>query len=453
MNIVIIGDGKVGYTLAEQLSREDHDITMIEKNSFTLQRTVESLDIEGVLGNGASYKVQMEAGVNHADLLIAATSSDEINMISCLLARKLGAKHTIARIRNAEYGPQLMLLKDELGLSMVINPEQATAVEISRLISFPSAIAASSFAKGRVCVIAVRVRPESKLAGLQLCQIHQKFPVNILIGAVQREDQVIIPDGNFTLEPGDIVHVMGDQKKIALFFRDVGTISRKVKRVMIIGGSRIAYYLAKILDDMRIDVRIIEQKPERCQYLDQELPHVLVIEGDGTEQNLLSEEGVDEMDAFVALTDIDEENMIISMYASRCGVNKVIAKINRLNYLDIITDAGIDSVVSPKLITASQMIQYVRALENASGSSQVQTLYRIANNQAEILEFRVQDGTKHLGETLNDIQLRPNTLIGAIVRKHDLIIPRGSDRILAGDKVIVITCNQMYHDLADIFAD
>ena len=452
MKIVIIGDGKVGFTLAEQLAIENHDITIIDHNPSPLKSTMDKLDVISILGNGASYTVQMQADVGKSDVLIAATSMDEVNMISCLLARKLGAKHTIARIRNPEYDEQLLFLKDELGLSMVINPERATAVDISRTIYYPKALSTNSFCKGRINVVELRVDQESFLADESISSIHKKHTINILFCAVVRNGDVFIPDGNFVLRAGDRVHICGENKKIAMFLNSIGGSERKTKMVMIIGGSRICHYLTKILLDSGINVRIIEKNPERCRVLSETFPHALIIEGDGTDQDVLEAEGLEEADALVALMDFDEENFITSMYASKCGVPKTIAKINRTNYYNIIQDTGIDKVVSPKLITSSRIIQYVRAMQNAVGS-EIKTLYRIADERAEIAEFVAGENTRHLGERFSGIRLKENTLIIGIAHQDKIITPHGKDHISKGDNVVVITTGRQLKDLNDIFAN
>lgn len=450
MDIVIIGGGKVGFTLAEQLSKENHNITVIDTDTPVLGRIVEVLDVIGIYGNGASYQVQKEAGMDKADLMIAVTSSDELNMICCLLAHKLGAAHTIARIRNPEYWEQLNILKKELGLSMAINPERAAAMEIARLISFPYAISTSSFARGRVSVVEMRIASESHLAHCAVHDIHRRFFEGILICAVDRGGELFIPRGDFILRPEDKIYVSGNHEKIAFFLRRIDIRSIKVKDMMMIGGSRIAFYLGQLMESMDISVRIIERQRARCEFLSQALPTALIIEGDGTAQDLLSEEGLTDMDALVALTDIDEENLIISMYAAKIGVSKTIAKINRLDYLDILEASGIDSVVSPKYITAYQILQYVRAIGNAEGS-RVRALYRIAGGKAEIVEFHAGPHTRHLGQKLVDIDFKDNTLIGAIVREGNLIIPHGQDVILDGDSVIAVTAHAGFDDINDLF--
>ncbi|MGI6361862.1 MAG: Trk system potassium transporter TrkA [Bacillota bacterium] len=450
MDIIIVGDGKVGSTLAEQLIQEDHNITVIDNDPDALLRVTEHLDVIGIEGNGASYDVQEEAAVDSADLLIAATSSDEVNMICCLLARKIGAKHTIARIRNPEYARQVYIFKEELGLSMVVNPELAAAIEISRLISFPSAITSSSFAKGLVDVIEFKIKKDNPLVGKPLSDIRNNSKVNVLICAIERDGHVIIPSGDFILDADDRIYICGDNKKIARFVHSSGIFSQRIKEVMIIGGGKISYYLCKILVEMGVYVRLIEINEERCQFISDAFPQVLVIEGDGSEQQLLDAEGIGLVDAFVSLTDLDEENLLISMYAAKKGVPKVISKLNRMSYLEVIQETGIDSLVCPKLLTADQILQYVRAMENAVGS-QVKTLYRIADEQAEIVEFLASANTLHLQEKLCEIKTRSDALIAAIVRGRHLIIPSGDDFIQEKDSVIVVTTQKGLNDLNDIF--
>lgn len=451
MNIVIVGNGKVGFTLAEQLCNEDHNITLIDKNAEALKTASERLDISCLAGNGAAFPVQMEADVSNADLLIAATSSDEINIICCLLARKLGANHTIARVRNPEYDRQLYMMKNELGLSLVINPERASAIEISRLVSFPAAVSASSFVRGKANLVEIKMDAKSSLCGTSLAQIRQKYPFNILICAVQRGDEVFIPDGNFITQAGDCLHISGSNESITEFLNAAQLAGRKIKMAMLVGGGSIAYYLAKMLMDVGIEVRIIERDMERCTELARLLPEALIIHGDGTDRFMLASEGIAETDAFISLTDIDEENLVMALYATRCGVPKVIAKLNRLNYLDLVRDIGVDSVVSPKYITAHQIIQYVRAMQN-SGGRQIKALYRIADEKAEVLEFNASKGTKNLCKCFKDVKLKPNTLVAALVRDDEVIIPHGNDCIEDGDGVIIVrTSGEPLYDLNDIF--
>ena len=451
MNIVIVGDGKVGYTLAEQLSKEGHDITLIDRNSAALQRTVEALDVIGVVGNGASYDIQIEAGVDQSDLLVAVTSQDEVNMICCLLARKLGAKHTIARIRNTEYYRQMRLLKDELGLSLVINPEQATAQEIARLISFPFAISMGNFAKGRVSVVELRVAADSPLVGKSLAEIHRQYMVNILVCAVERGGKVYIPQGSFVVEAGDKIHVSGDQKKIADFLGRLKVAKFRVKNVMLIGGGRMGYYLARQLLATGMDVKIIESDAKRCEELSQLLPEATILHGDGTDQHLLQEEGIEHMDAIAALTGIDEENIIISLFAGRTTRAKVITKVNRSSYEPLVGSLSLDSVFYPRNICADNVVRYVRAMQNSDAYASMETLCKIVSNKVEAMEFRVTASADFCGIPLQDLHLKDGLLIGCISRGGKTIAPRGSDTIEVGDSVIVVAAHSGLRSLNDIF--
>lgn len=449
MKIVIVGDGKVGYTLTEQLAREGHDIVVIDSSQQALQNSMNALDVIGIRGNGAALEVQMEAGVNRADLLIAVTSSDELNLLCCIVAKKIGARHTIARVRNPEYTKQLVLMKEEFGMSMFINPEFLAALEISRILRFPSASKIDSFAKGRVDLVEIKINENSPLDGYPLHTLYEKYKVKVLVCAVQRGERVFIPDGNFVLRSGDRISITASPAEIESFFRSIGIVSHKVRSVMIVGGGRITYYLARQLLELGIKVKIIEIDRERCDKLCEMLPDADIIHGDGTSEELLLEEGIENTDAFVALTDMDEENIILSMYAASKSEGKIVAKINRISFLEIIENSGIESVISPKYLTANQIIRYVRALRNSLGSK-VETLYRIVNNKAEALEFKVGERARVIGKTLTQLELKENLLIACIVRKGRIIIPRGSDQIEHDDSVIVVTTNSSLRDLDDI---
>ena len=402
MQIIIVGDGKVGVALTEQLSSEGHDITVIDSNPKVLEQSLESYDVMVVHGNGASIGVLKEAGVEDAHLLIAATSRDETNLLTCIVAKKLGAKHTIARVRNPEYAEQLVLMRDELGLSMTINPELAAAREIHHLLQFPSFLKRDSFAKGRVEIVEIHVGEDSKLAGI---------PLNRLYEIAQ------------------------------------------VRNAIIVGGSRIAYYLAMRCLHAGLGVKIIEQNHERCVELAELLPSAVIIEADGSRQDILAAEGISSTDAVITLTNMDEENLIISMYASHIGVPKVITKVNRTEYVEAFKSMGIDTFISPKALCSTDIVRYVRAMQNTTGGSVI-TLHRMVEGKAEALEFRASETTRHLGETLLDIQLKPEILIACITHKGRTIIPRGSDVFQAGDTVIVVTTSgQPINDLNDIFAD
>ncbi len=451
MKIIIVGDGKVGFTLSEHLSREGHDITIIDSRDDVLQKTIESLDVITIRGNGASIKVLNKAQAKNADLLIAATSSDEVNMICCLMGKKIGVKKTIARIRNPEYSEQLALMKDEMALSMIVNPELATAMDISHLISFPSAINIGIFADDRVYLIEFKVDDYSPIAGMSISAIQEKYKSDILICAVYREAQIYIPNGDFVIKEGDHIHVAGDYESIGAYLKALGHHEKKAKLVIIVGGGLITYYLSNILTDYGIEVKIIEKNKSKCEDLCEYTSQALIIYGDGTEKQLLDAEGISNADAFVALTDIDEENLIMSMYAAYKHVPKVITKINRLEYTDVIRKAGIDRVISPKYIAANHIVRYVRGMQNTKGS-QIKTLYRIMGKSAEVVEFEATASTEYLGVPLMQMQLKKNILITTIVRKDSVIIPKGKDYFLEGDTVIVVTTMKQLEDLNEIFA-
>ena len=435
MNIVIVGDGKVGYTLTEHLSKEGHDVTVIDNRPESLTQTMNAQDVCCVEGNGVSYAVQMEAGVQRADLLIAATSSDEINMLCCLVAKKLGAGHTIARVRNPEYNEQMVFLKDELGLSMTVNPEKAAAEEISRMLRFSGAIDVDAFAQGRVEIVEFKIKEGSPLEGLALVDLHQKVQPRVLVCAASREDQAYIPRGDFVIREGDRLSIVAAPQDISAFFRVAGVLQRRAKNAMIVGGGRIAYYLAVLLLGSGIQVKIIEREEARCHKLSELLPKAHILHGDGTDQDLLHEEGLLATDAFITLTGIDEENIILSMYAQTCKVEKVITKVNNSRFIDMLDGSGLEVFVSPKQEAAQRIVTYVRAMQNATGSN------------VEALEFRVRQGARCAGTPLKSLAIRRNALIGAIIRRGKCIIPGGEDIIEPGDSVVVITTRKGLREL------
>ncbi|HIT19214.1 MAG TPA: Trk system potassium transporter TrkA [Candidatus Fimivivens faecavium] len=453
MKIVIVGDGKVGFALTAQLAQEGHDIVVIDNNKKVLQESAEQLDVMVVHGNGAGVKAQKQAGVEDADLLIAATSADEINLLCCIVARKLGSAHTIARVRNPEYVEQIYFLKDELGLSMTINPERAAAREISRLLQFPSFLKRDSFAKGRAEIVEMVIKEGSVLEDKLLSELYQIAKVQVLVCAVKRGGRAYIPDGSFRLMRGDRIFVTAPTHNLARLIKHLGLQTQKIREVILVGGSSIAYYLAMDLFLNGIRVKIIESQADRCLELAELLPKAMIIHGDGANQSVLLAEGIEKTDAVVTLTNLDEENFLVSMYANYLKVPKVITKINRTEFNDIFQDKGIDCVVSPKLLTANDIVRYVRAMQNKTGDSMI-TLHRIADDMAEAMEFPVTEETRHLGETLIRIRLRPNILIACINRRGKIIIPKGDDTIELNDTVIVVTtAEQRINELNDIFED
>ncbi len=449
MRIIIIGDGKVGFSLAENLSKENHDVIIIDRNADALRKASESLDVMCIKGNGVSTKILQEAGVKDADLLIAATTSDEMNMVCCLTAKKLGAEHTIARIRDPEYASELSALMADLGLDMVVNPEQAAANEIAHLLRFPPAVKMEKFAKGKVDFVEMKITEDMPIVGMKLKNIVHKVSASILIGVIVRDHEVIIPDGEMTIQNGDTIHIVGKPASIYHFCKANNGFTQKVKNIMIVGGGRIAFYLATLIADMGMKVKIIDNDPVRCNELAELLPHALIILGDGTDEDFLHSENMSDMDAFVVTTGRDEENLIAALLAKNNGVPKVVAKINRMNYANIIKNLDIDSIVSPKTITTNHIIRFVRGLQNAQGST-IRTLYRILEEQVEAIEFIVNDDSKLIDQPLKKLELGKDVLIAAIIRGDNTIIPHGNDKILSGDSVVVIAKNRNIISLDDM---
>ncbi len=452
MKIIIVGGGKVGYTLAQQLSTEDHDITLVDNDADVLNHADETLDVMCIKGNGASVEILKNANVHDADLLLAVTNSDELNMICSVIGKKLGAKHTVARVRNTDYSNEYKLLREELELDMVINPEMDAAAEIAQMIQFPSASDVEPFANNLIEMVEFRVLATEPIVNIKLMDLNKKLPSNVLFCAAKRNDEVFIPKGNTIFLPNDIIYVIGERSSISRFFKFLGRSSSKAKNVTIIGGSRTAIYLTWLLEELDLKVKIIELNKERCLMLNDILPNALIIHGDGTDQDVLDSENFESTDAVVSLTDMDEENLITSLYAHQCGVPKVILKINRQNYIPVIKKLGLDSIISPKFITANNILRYVRALDNSKGIA-VEKLYRILNEEAEIAEFTAKYTPDLTDIKLQHLKLKNNVLIAAIMRNKKIIIPNGNDVIKDKDKVIVVTKTGYITDLHEILAD
>lgn len=452
MKIIIIGDGKIGSTLAEQLSKERHEVTLIDKSNNPLSRSDNDLDVMVVEGDGSSHEVQSEAGVPEADLVLACTGADELNLLCCLIAKKLGAKHTIARVRNPKYVEELALIKDDLGLSMSINPERDCATEMARVLRFPSAIKIDTFSKGQVEILKLSIDANSPLDGLALMELG-RFKAKVLICAVERgEREVHIPSGEFRLQAGDRISVVASPREAQKFFRQVGVAKNRVRQAMLIGGGRMGYYLARQLMDTGIDVKIIESDYRQCEALSQLLPEATIIHGDGTDQRLLLEEGLEHMDAVAALTGIDEENIIISLYVSRNTSAKVITKVNRDSYEPLVQGLDLGSVFYPRSITADNVVRYTRAMQASYASDSMETLCKIANGKAEAMEFKVTANSKFCGIPLQQLHTKNDLLIGCINRGNTIITPKGDTTIEVGDSVIVVTTHSGLGSLNDIFA-
>ena len=454
MKIIIVGDGKVGAALAAHLSGEDHDVTIVDPNLDALNESASRLDVMVVAGNGASLPTLRSAGAEEADLVIAATSRDEMNLLACLTAKKLGVGNTIARIRNPEYADQLVEMREELGLSLTVNPEQAAAQEAYHLLQFPSFLKRDSFAKGRVEIVAIPVDKDSKLAGIPLFKLYEIAGVNALVCAVEREDGVHIPSGSFTLNAGDTIYVTAGISDLARLVKNLGLVERRVKNLLMIGGSRVALYLGKRCIESGMNVKIIERDHKRCVELCEAMPQATVIEADGSRQDVLEAEGFEHFDAVVTLTGIDEENLVLSMLSSHVGVPKVITKINRLEYTDMFRKVGIGSIISPRGQCCTNILRYVRAMSSASGQQSVQTLHTIVDGQVEALEFLAGPETRHQGEQLKNIPIQKEMLVACITHEGRTIIPKGDSSFTAGDTVIVVTSGgRTISELNDIFAD
>lgn len=451
MKIIIAGDGKVGLALTQQLLREGHDVVVIDSNQSVLNNS----DIEdatlAVHGNAAAMDTLLHADIKEADLLIAATNADETNILCCLTAKKLNKKiHTIARIRNNEYHQQLTMLQDELGLSMMINPEQAAAREIFRLLQFPDFLRRETFAKGRIELVELKVRPDSKLRDIKLLDLYKIVRIKVLVCAVTRGQEVIIPTGDFVLREGDHIYVTAASSDLYLLLRNLGITPKEIWNIMLIGGGRIGRHLTRRLLKSHADVKIIEKNPERARALAEEFPKAEVVIGDGSKQELLLDEGMLQADAVVTLTEVDEENMVISMFANVSGVPKVITKMNRLEYVSVLGDIGIGSAVSPKALCCQDIVRYVRAMQNQKGS--IVTLHRVANDQVEALEFRVDKDVKYLGVPLKNVPVKKGVLFFSISHKGVTIIPDGNSCFQDGDTVSIVTNNSaMVQSMNDIF--
>ena len=450
MKIVIIGLGTIGQAILKSIDSASHTITVIDRHKEKIEGVIERYDVFGVVGNGACREIQEEAGVANADLVIVLTRSDEVNILACLVAKGVGAKNTIARVRNPEYRAQIIDMKESLGISMIVNPEKDTATEIFNLISLPSIAQIERFAKGRALLVEIVAEAGNMLIGETLISLGKKLKTKVLICAVQRENEVVIPSGNFAIQEGDRIYFTADANSLGAFLTEINLVRSPLKRVMIVGGSAIGFYLADSLSSKGYKVKLAEKDSKRAEELATLLPKVTVIEGDGTQHEILVEEGIEAMDAFVALTDIDEENMIVSMFANKMKVKKTITQIHGSNLYNMLGELGIKNTVSPSKIVADRILSYVRALDNTRGSN-VLTLYRLVNDKVEALEFAVKKQSALYGKPLKDLSLKKNCLIACIIRGEQVIIPNGSSTIEVGDNVVVVTTHKNFDDLAEVF--
>lgn len=450
MHILIVGAGKFGYSLAEKLVVEGHSVVMLDKNPDALRRA-DSIDVLCVEGNGANAAALREAGADRTDVVVAATQSDETNMLCCLLCKRMGTQYAIARIRDPEYADSLQILQHDLSIDKTVNPDRATALEISRIMRYPYATELEYFAKGRIEMVAFRAREGDCVTRIPLSEIGSRCKgiPNVLYAVCERGDSVMIPNGNFVIKPGDKVYVVAETITVKNFFDYLGRETLQVKNVMLLGGGRIAYYLARELEPMGISVNLIEINEERAETLSAQLPSANIILGDGTDIDLLRQESLDKMDVFVTLTGRDEENLILGMLALRFGTPKVIVKNSRINYADVLGETALEGCVSPKEITASNVLRYVRSRANVKGTK-IHHLYRLLNGKAEALEFIARKGDSYIGIPLRMLRIRDGSLIACIVRNGCVIVPFGNDTIESGDAVLIITTENGITDLSEV---
>ena len=449
MKIIIAGIGKLGEYLARELVEEKHDVTIIDISFDKHSNIINNEDLNYIKGNALDSDILIEAGVSNTDLIISVMEKDEQNVMCCLLGKKLGAKHTIARIRTPEYAASLNVIKDEIGLSMTINPEILTARHIARIISIPNALDVNTFFKGRLQLTSFKVEEDCNLVGMNLISLIKKVSNNVIVCAIERDGNTIIPVGNTVIEENDILHVTGRRKDIIKVLQYANLLKEKVKDVMMVGGSSTAVYLAELLEEMNINNKIIEIDPIRCQELSEKLPKSLIIQGDATNEDLLYEEDIKDMDAFVALNSIDEENIILSLFAKLNNVPKVITKINHINLEGVINKVGIDSIITPHKIASNQIVKYVRAMIEGESSS-CESIYKFNDKNFECVEFIVKNNFKALNIKLKNINFKKNTIIAAIWRDRNIIFPSGNDEIKEKDTIIVVHENKVIKEINDI---
>ena len=449
LKIIIVGCGKVGTTLVEQLSKEGHDIIIIDKNAKKVQEIANMYDIMGIVGNGASYSVQMEAGIENADLIIAVTASDELNLLCCTVAKQVGDCAAIARVRTPDYSKEAGYLREKLGLTMIINPELEASLETARILYLPTALEVNSFAHGQAEIVKFKIPEGNLLDGMTIATLGKSITNEILICAIEREGEVYIPGGNFQMAKNDIVSFVAPRRHIRSFLKKIGFKTKQVKDAMIVGGGKASYYLAKQLIAMGIDVKIIEQNKERCEELSILLPEAIIINGDGTDEEVLREEGIEYAQAFIPLTDIDEENIMLTLHAKQVSNAKLITKINRSTFKNVISKLDLGSVIYPRYITSEAIIAYVRAKKNSTNSN-IETLYHMFDNRAEAIEFRVDEPSSVTGIPLKDLMLKNDLLVSFIYRNGKVQIPSGLDTIEVGDTVMIVTTHTGLDNIQDI---
>ncbi|MEE0859395.1 MAG: Trk system potassium transporter TrkA [Acutalibacteraceae bacterium] len=450
LSIIIVGCGKVGTTLIKRLSEEGHNITFIDTDQKIVDKVMNAFDVMGIVGNGASYTVQMEAGIEVADLFIAVTESDELNLLCCTIAKKFGDCSAVARVRNPVYSEEQPYLREKLGLSMIINPELEAAREISRILRLPVALSTSSFAKGQAELIRFQIPQDSYLDGRVLFELQKEFDFKFLICGVERDDSITIPNGYQRFQAGDIITMVATARNAYVFFKKTGLVKRRISNAMIIGGGKTSFYLSKQLTSMGINVTLVENNQARCEELSELLNGVLIINGDGTDEDLLMTHGIETTDAFIPLTGIDEENILLTLYAKRVTNAKVITKVNRINFNSVIRSLELGSVINPRTLTAEEIIAYVRGMKNSIGSGNIETLYHWFDDRAEAIEFKVTSDSEVTDTPLCDLKLKSDLLVACISRDGKIIIPRGQDYISKGDSVTIVTTHTGFKNIVDI---
>lgn len=449
MRIIIVGAGKMGKAILKHVCNENHEVVVIDNSAKVIEDIINTYDVMGVCGNGVSYEIQKSAGTDRADLFIAVTVNDEVNMLACLIAKNLGVKNTIARVRDYEYSKQSDLMAGTLGITRTINPELESAKEILRIINFPEALKVDSFAHGNADITEFFISNDSPIAGLSLIQINQKIGQTFLICAVERGNEVIIPNGQTVIKGNDKIYIISSQEESKAFISKLGLSKTKLKNILIIGASKIAYYLAEALTKNKYNVKIIEVNQSKAKAIAESIPKANVVVGDGSNQELLKEEGINNFDAIVCLTGIDEENIIISLYANKLNIGKIITKVNKASFAGLLEYVEMGSVIYPQDIAANQVVSYVRSNANTRGNNIV-TLHKIVENQVEASEFIASKASKVINVPLKDLTLKANILIGGIIRNQQIIIPSGMTSINENDSVIVVSKDMILNDLDDI---
>ena len=449
MKIIIVGCGRVGQTLAEKLNSDGNDVTVIDLDGAKVNETAAKCDVMGVIGNGANYNVQREAGVESADLFIAVTSSDELNLLSCVIAKKEAGCATIARLKNPEYREVSSYLKEELGLAMVINPEYAAAEEIARVLRFPSALQIEPFAKGRVELIKFKLSKESELNNLSVKEVAMKYRADILVCTVERGEEAFIANGDFIFREKDVVSIVASPKNANDFFKKIHYKGNTIKNALVVGGGAMAHYLCEILERSGIALKIIEKDLKRCEELSAQWEKFDFIHGNGARKDLLLEEGIEGVDAFVALSEQDEENILLSLFAKEVGRGKLVTRINRTDYDSVVNRLDLDTTICPKNITADMIVRYARAKRNAGGSN-VETMYNVIQGKVEASEFIVGENSPIAGVALKELKFKENVLVASIFRNGAVIIPHGGDVIQAGDAVVIVTKQLGLQDVSDV---